>query len=81
MTKLLDKQWRSFAERVMPAGAPLIQHQECRRAFYAGAQAFFGIVMTEAEAGDEPTDADMDMIQSLDDELQQFARDVERGRA
>lgn len=82
MSKLLDAKWRSFAEKTIPVEAPTIQHRECRRAFYAGAKAFFVTIMEEAEPGtDEPTEADMVMIQALDDELDQFARDVEEGKA
>jgi hypothetical protein len=36
---LLDHQWRSFKDEVIPLSAPEVQLQEMKRAFYAGAQA------------------------------------------
>lgn len=36
---LLDHQWRSFEESVIPMAASEVQRQEMKRAFYAGAQA------------------------------------------
>ena len=36
---LMAEQWDQFARAVVPVGAPLVQRQEMRRAFYAGAQA------------------------------------------
>jgi hypothetical protein len=36
--RLMAEQWDSFARATLPRGAPPIQRQEMRRAFYAGAQ-------------------------------------------
>lgn len=35
-------QWNSYMRGVIPKDAPRVQIQECRRAFYAGAQAAMG---------------------------------------
>jgi predicted secreted protein len=34
--KTIEQRWREFSERVIPRDAPQVQHQEMRRAFYAG---------------------------------------------
>lgn len=41
---LLDHQWRSFQDEVIPLAAPELQREEMRRAFYAGAQAVLNTV-------------------------------------
>jgi len=79
--KLLDAAWRSYAEHVIPANAPDAQRVECRRAFYAGAQALYGGLIKMLDPGDEPTDADLARMEAIHDELEQFCEDVARGRA
>jgi len=78
--KRLDRAWRSFSERVIPAGAPTVQRMEMRRAFYAGAQAWFGIIFC-LDPGEEATDRDMAKIGYIEEELAAFCADVLAGRA
>jgi hypothetical protein len=40
----LLEQWNSYSQAVMPRDASAVQIQECRRAFYAGAQALMGVL-------------------------------------
>lgn len=37
--KTLTEMWRSVERKVIPADAPLVQHEECYRAFMSGAAA------------------------------------------
>jgi hypothetical protein len=74
--------WNDYRARVMPANAGPIQVQESRRAFYAGAQAFFGIQLHGLDKEDqEPTEDDMKMMDELHAELNEFAQDIKEGRA
>jgi hypothetical protein len=68
--------WESYRTRVVPADAPPIQVQECRRAFYAGAQAFLS-----AAADSKGPHAEDRAINVMCNELHQFITDVQNGRA
>ncbi len=76
----IASEWKSFDERLL-RGAPPIQKQEMRRAFYAGAQSFLGILMNGLDPDAEPTEADLQRMDALDKELQQFSKDVLAGKA
>lgn len=53
MTDTINTMWRSFAEAVIPAGAPHVQVREMRRAFFAGAHALFHLIDKAADLDDE----------------------------
>ena len=75
------EQWDSYARTVLPKNAPTAQRWECRRAFYAGAQAImFGVIAALAPES-EPTEEDLKMMDNLQRELERFAQDVKDGRA
>lgn len=78
--RTLLEEWSSFL-RVIPANAPVVQVVECRRAFYAGAQALFILMTGGLDADSEPTDTDLQYMDALSQELQQFANDVATGKA
>lgn len=81
--KTIKAQWESF-EAALLQEAPPIQRQEMRRAFYAGAQSFFGIMqgsLSETDDPNEVTEADLNLLDELEEELNQFAKDVVEGRA
>jgi hypothetical protein len=66
----------------MPLDAPAIQALECRRAFYAGARAFFASMLAAAsDAGLEATEGDLRRVDELAAELKAFAASVKEGRA
>ena len=80
--KNMDQAWRSYAEQVVPFNAPHAQRMENRRAFYSGAQALLhGIVMNFLDPGIEPTDADVEKLERLSEELEKFGADVLAKRA
>jgi len=81
VTGRLAEQWATYRERVVPPTAGQLQVQESRRAFYAGAEAFFRVCMRGLEPGTEPTEEDFGLMEALDAELREFARDVAEGRA
>lgn len=77
--------WAQYHERVLPPDAGRIQVKESKRAFYAGAEAMIITMLRSFEPstgpeGDEPTDADMAVMDELRAELMEFARGVGEGR-
>ena len=82
MTDHVGERWRKYSSRVLdPIQANQIQRQETRRAFYAGASALMTIVLENLEGGDEPTEADLAMMDNLKAELDNFVAAVGAGRA
>ena len=77
----IQEEWLSYRERVLPKNATPVQIQECRRAFYAGARAFFHCCIRTLGSGDDVTDADLQMLKDADGELEDFAKRVLRGEA
>ena len=78
MSARLDAEWQDYRLRVLPVDAPVLYARECRRAFYAGAQALLAIVRRTPAADDAE---DLVLIQGLTAELKQFMREVGTGRA
>jgi hypothetical protein len=78
--KIIEAAWISYAERVIPATAPPVQYQECRRAFYAGAGGLFAGIMTVLDPGAEPTEADCARMESIQNELDGYLADLLRGK-
>ena len=73
---LMAEEWDKYARGVLPADAPLVQKQETRRAFYAGAQSILFRVIKSLAPDTEPTQADLQMMKNLHQELQDFAASV-----
>lgn len=79
--KSIAERWKRFESLVMPAHAHATQRQEMKRAFYAG---FHESLMAGLEMADESKDNDdvgATMIQRLYDECQQFAANIQAGKA
>jgi len=74
----IGEKWETFEKLVVPNGAPAIQRQEMRRAFYAGAEAMFSLQCGIADHSEEAAYAMLDMLK---EEMQLFASDVREGRA
>lgn len=77
----IGAEWRSYRTRVIPLTAPAIQATECRRAFYAGAQALLHVILAVLEPGLEPTAADLRAMDEIAAELTAFSEQVRRGQA
>lgn len=61
---LIEREWESFLA-ILPKDAHPIQISECRRAFYAGAQALFAGIITGLSPGTEPTEADGRLMEGI----------------
>ena len=67
-------QWKTYEREIVPVDAPPVQREECRRAFYAGCPAMFGL-MLDATRPDDDDDCEAN-LQALDDELKAFLTDM-----
>jgi hypothetical protein len=72
--KTLFDEWRSFETDIIPKGAPAVQREECRRAFYAGAVCMFGLMLAATVPEDE--DECELRIQRIHDELNAYPQDL-----
>lgn len=70
----LFTEWRSFERDVVPANAPPVQREECRRAFYAGAAAMRKAVFDAVDDRDDTRCEDN--LKRLDDEIAAFRWDL-----
>ncbi len=76
--RTIREEWQSYALGVIPSGAPKVQFQECKRAFYAGARSLLQLMRQAGEMTDREA---VTMLGRLEQELTAFRRDVEAGRA
>lgn len=79
--QLMAEQWDQFARTVMPKDAPQDQRREMRRAFYAGAQSILFRVIESFAPESEPTAEDLQIMEDLHNELQEFGKLIQQGRA
>lgn len=79
--KLLENEWVKMRNKVIPKDAPQVQLIEMRRAFFAGAWAFYSLLMNSLEPGLDETPKDMALMAQLDAELREFRDRVEKGHA
>lgn len=77
----LAQQWTSFELMTGVANTSNLQRQEMRRAFYAGAAALMDAMMIGLSADAEPTEADMQYMDSIANELREFGENIATGRA
>jgi hypothetical protein len=76
--KLIEAGFVGYRQFVLPADAPQIQIDECRLAFFAGAQHLFASIMAVMDSDAEPTEADMRRMDAIHKELEKFAGVIER---
>ena len=76
--KIIEAGWIGLRIAAIPKDAPEIQLNEMRQAFFAGAQHLFSAIMHILDPGEEPTDADMKRMESIDKELRIFIADFEK---
>lgn len=77
----IAKQWAEYRSAAIPAHATEGQVRQCRRAFYAGAQALHEIMVNGVSNDPDMTDDDERILRGIEAEFDQFAADVRGGRA
>ena len=78
--RLVAEEWEFYASEVLSPQASPIQRVETRRAFYAGAQAVLCKIIGRLSPSAEATADDLEMMQNLFDELQEFMVSVVQGK-
>lgn len=82
MKRHLERGWKSFERKVIGEDAGDSEREWMRAAFYAGALVVFTTLERQVSEGEEITEGDMNLMESLDAELREFAGiAVARGRA
>jgi hypothetical protein len=75
---LIEVGWLSLRLMTMPDDPDPVRLEECRMAFFAGAQHVFGSLLTIMDEDREPTDADLAKMGQISDELDRFIVDFKR---
>lgn len=73
--ELIAAGFHSYRTMVIPKDEPTVQVNECRLAFFAGAQHVFSTIMRMLDAGDEPSADDMRRMSAIQAELDKFSRE------
>lgn len=76
-TNHLQLAWLTYQRDVIPKDAPTVQYEECRRAFYAGAAALFGLV-TQVGEDAVSEEAGAAFLDQINQELQAYGREMAR---
>lgn len=71
--------WSTYAERVLPVAASILQTKESKRAFYAGAHGLFELVTHQSSTKTEQEA--MDFMTAVQKDAELFCKEVKRGKA
>ena len=77
-TKIIERAFESYRDKVLNPDAGTVQVEESRKAFFGGAVTLFTALMFGLSDGDEPQQSDEDLMQSIQDELDEFSQTIER---
>lgn len=69
---IIEAEWRTYMSAVVPVTAGIEQRRSTRAAFFAGAASLYSSLMTGLDAGSEETQADIDLMASIRNELDTF---------
>lgn len=70
--KLIEAGFAALCVMSIPQDASPMQVHDMRMAFFAGAQHLLGSIMSILDPGSEPTEKDMQRMELISDELDQF---------
>lgn len=76
--KLIEAGWIGMRLAAIPHDAPSVQLDNMRMAFMGGAQHLFASIMTILGPESEPTDADMQRMSLIADELEAYGKELEQ---
>jgi hypothetical protein len=77
----IQEKWDEFSRLVLPADCSTVQRWEMRRAFYAGVEGLFKLIIRDLTPGSEAEQADLRMLSDMEAELLDFAERVKQGIA
>lgn len=75
--QIIEAGWIGLRIAALPLDAPAVQLDEMRNAFFAGAQHLFSSIMTILEPGAEPTEKDLERMDLISQELDNFIKRFE----
>jgi len=70
--RFVEEGWKAYRRLMLPADAGTKSVRALRRAYFSGAAVLFTTIMETLDPGDEPTQADLDRITDIDNELREF---------
>lgn len=70
--KVMEGGWQAFEFLCGLQNAPTIQKREMRRAYFAGAQHLFAVLLNTLDSDREPTAADLNRVDLVHKELEAF---------
>lgn len=73
---LIEAGWAGYKLSVLSPNAGDVQITETRLAFFAGAQHLFSSIMSALDSGDEPTEADLERMDKINNELARFLEEI-----
>jgi hypothetical protein len=77
----IHEKWEEFAAMVLPPGCSTVQRWETRRAFYAGVEGLFKLILVQLTPGPDPQTDDLQMFADMEAELADFAKRIKEGTA
>jgi hypothetical protein len=80
LSKLLANEFATFCKACFGDVSDQ-QFIDLRRTFYGGASAVYFLLLARVSPGDEPTEADIDLMRGLQRELGAFVESVKAGKA
>jgi len=78
---LLESQWQEYRSKVISKRAPEVQVTESKRAFFAGAWAFYAVLMNNVGPEPQETREDLSLMEGLHTEMVAFAEACKAGKA
>jgi len=76
--KYIQLGWDSYLDLVVPKGASDVQIAETRQAFFSGAAVLFEGIMRMLDPGLEETDADMQRMTDIQNEITAFGQELDK---
>jgi hypothetical protein len=74
------EEWNGYVDSVYHGLASGEQRKQLKMAFFGGALAMQKLLLRDLAPGDEPTEADQQLVRDVIAELMQFGRDVVAGK-
>lgn len=75
--QIVEGGWKAY-EILTLEGTSEVQRNECRKAFFFGAQHLFASVIGMLSPESEPSDLDVERMSKLDAELRAFLEEIKR---
>lgn len=74
--QIIEGGWKAYELVSGLKNASEVQRNECRKAFFLGAQHLFSSIIGMLSPDNEPTESDMQRMDKLDAELRKFLKEL-----